>query len=62
MKDTDVMVQKGVGWLLKEASKQHPKEIAEFLIKSKDKTTRLVLNYQRFPPENKRVAKEEKNI
>jgi 3-methyladenine DNA glycosylase AlkD len=45
MKDTDVMVQKGVGWLLKEASRKHPKEVAEFLFKWKDKTTRLVLNY-----------------
>jgi 3-methyladenine DNA glycosylase AlkD len=45
MKDTDVMVQKGVGWLLKEASKKHPKEVTEFLLKWKNKTTRLVLNY-----------------
>jgi 3-methyladenine DNA glycosylase AlkD len=45
MKDTDIMVQKGVGWLLKEASKKHPKEVTEFLLKWKNKTTRLILNY-----------------
>jgi 3-methyladenine DNA glycosylase AlkD len=51
MKDTDIMVQKGVGWLLKEAGKNHPKEVAEFLLKWKDKTTRLVLIYacQKLP-------------
>ncbi len=43
MKDNDDMVQKGVGWLLKEASKKHPMEVAAFLIKWKDKTARKVL-------------------
>jgi 3-methyladenine DNA glycosylase AlkD len=45
MKDTDVMVQKSVGWLLKEASKKHPKEVADFLFQWKDKTNKSVLNY-----------------
>ena len=43
MKDNDDMVQKGVGWLLKEASKNHPLEVAAFLIKWKNKTARRVL-------------------
>jgi len=43
MKDGDDMVQKGVGWLLKEASKKHPIEVADFLMKWKDKTARKVL-------------------
>lgn len=43
MKDNDYMVQKGVGWLLKEASKKHPLEVANFLIRWKEKTARLVL-------------------
>jgi 3-methyladenine DNA glycosylase AlkD len=44
MKDNDDMVQKGVGWLLKEASKKHPMEVAAFLNKWKDKTARRVLH------------------
>jgi len=43
MKDGDDMVQKGVGWLLKEASKKHPIEVADFLMRWKDKTARKVL-------------------
>jgi len=43
MKDKDDMVQKGVGWLLKEASRNHPLEVAAFLSKWKDKTARRVL-------------------
>ncbi len=45
MTDNDDMVQKGVGWLLKEASKKHEKEVVKFLLKWKDKTSRVVLRY-----------------
>lgn len=45
MTDEDDMVQKGVGWLLKEASKQHPKEIHDYLVEWKPKTAALVLRY-----------------
>jgi 3-methyladenine DNA glycosylase AlkD len=45
MQDKDDMVQKGVGWLLKEASKKHEKEVVKFLLKWKNKTSRLVLRY-----------------
>ncbi|OGI12273.1 hypothetical protein A3K64_03030 [Candidatus Micrarchaeota archaeon RBG_16_36_9] len=45
MEDKDEMVQKGVGWLLKEASKKHEKEVVKFLLKWKNKTSRLTLRY-----------------
>ena len=45
MEDPDDMVQKGAGWLLKEASKKHPKEIHDYLVKWKPKTSGLILRY-----------------
>jgi 3-methyladenine DNA glycosylase AlkD len=43
------MVQKGVGWLLKEASKEHPDEIREYV---------LILRYASEKlPKDKRVLK-----
>lgn len=45
MQDEDEMVQKGVGWLLKEASRKHEEEVVKFLMKWKNKTSRLVLRY-----------------
>jgi 3-methyladenine DNA glycosylase AlkD len=45
MTDDDDMVQKGAGWLLKEASKMHPQEIHDYLVKWKPKTVALVLRY-----------------
>ncbi len=53
MEDRDDMAQKGVGWLLKEASKRHPEEVHEYLVKWKPKTTGLVLRYasEKLPPE-----------
>ncbi len=45
MEDRDDMVQKGVGWLLKEASKVHPDEVHDYLVKWRPKTTGLVLRY-----------------
>ncbi len=58
MEDRDDMAQKGVGWLLKEASKKHPDEIHDYLVKWRPRTTGLVLRYasEKLPPE-KRVLK-----
>ena len=44
MKDEDEMVQKAVGWVLKEASRKHPQEIAVFLLHWKPKISRKVLS------------------
>jgi len=43
--DEDDMVQKGYGWMLKEASKPHQKEVFEFVMKHKDKMPRTALRY-----------------
>ena len=45
MADDDDLVQKGVGWLLKEASKKHEVEVVRFLLKWRGKTSRVVLRY-----------------
>jgi 3-methyladenine DNA glycosylase AlkD len=39
------MVQKGVGWLLKETHARQPKAVVEFLEKWKKRTSRLLLRY-----------------
>jgi len=43
IQDEDEMVQKGVGWLLKEAGGRFPDETIKFLIKWRSKISRLVL-------------------
>jgi len=43
--DEDDMVQKGVGWLLKETYPKKPIEVVNFLAASCKNTTRLVLRY-----------------
>ncbi len=45
IKDEDDMVQKGVGWLLKETYPKKPAEVVRFLLANRTKTTRLVLRY-----------------
>jgi 3-methyladenine DNA glycosylase AlkD len=39
------MVQKGYGWLLKEESRRHQKEVFDYVIKNKDKMPRTALRY-----------------
>lgn len=58
MIDGDEMVQKGVGWLLKEASRRHPDEVREFLLRWRDRAPALVLRYASEKlPKGKRVLK-----
>jgi 3-methyladenine DNA glycosylase AlkD len=45
IEDKDDMVQKGVGWLLKETYPKKPTEVVRFLLANRAKTTRLVLRY-----------------
>lgn len=58
MEDRDDMVQKGVGWLLKEASKLHRCEVREYLLGWRDRAPALVLRYasEKLPP-GQRVLK-----
>ena len=41
--DDDDMVQKGLGWLLREAAKANPKQTAEYLMTIRERSPRLVL-------------------
>src|SRR5262249_52054386 len=43
--DPDDMVQKGVGWLLKETYPKKPRAVMDFLMPRRKRTTRLVLRY-----------------
>jgi len=45
IEDQEDMVQKGVGWLLKETYPKKPTEVVRFLVANRAKTTRLVLRY-----------------
>lgn len=43
--DGDDMVQKGYGWLLKEASRKHPDEVFSFVMEQGEKMPRTALRY-----------------
>jgi 3-methyladenine DNA glycosylase AlkD len=43
--DSDDLVQKGYGWLLKEASRKHQKEVYDYVMKNKKAMPRTALRY-----------------
>jgi len=45
LSDKDDMVQKGYGWLLKEASRNHQKEVFEYVMRNKSSMPRTALRY-----------------
>ena len=45
MTDGDDIVQKGVGWMLKEASKRHPEEVRAYLLGWREESPALILRY-----------------
>lgn len=45
LEDGDDMVQKGYGWLLKEASRKHQKEVFDYVLKNKARMPRTALRY-----------------
>lgn len=53
--DTDDMVQKGYGWMLKAASQSHQQEVFEYMLKRKDTMPRTSLRYaiEKMPAELK---------
>lgn len=58
MTDGDDMVQKGAGWLLKEASREHPDEVREYLLRWREEAPALILRYASEKlPKDKRVLK-----
>jgi 3-methyladenine DNA glycosylase AlkD len=58
--DEDDLVQKGYGWMLKEASKKHPKEIFDFVTKHKNVMPRTALRYaiEKMPGDLRKKAME----
>ena len=45
LEDQDDLVQKGYGWLLKEASKKHQRQVFDFILKHKKTMPRTALRY-----------------
>jgi 3-methyladenine DNA glycosylase AlkD len=60
LKDRDDMVQKGYGWMLKEASKVHQKEVYDFVIRNKKEMPRTAYRYaiEKMPPDLRKKAME----
>jgi len=60
LEDRDDMVQKGYGWMLKEASKKHQAEVFDYVMKWKAKMPRTALRYaiEKMPADLKRRAME----
>ena len=57
LNDKDDLVQKGYGWMLKEASKLHQKEVFEYVMEKKKELPRTALRYAiEKMPENLRAA------
>jgi len=58
LQDRDDMVQKGYGWLLKEASKTHQAEVFDYVMRWKAKMPRTALRYaiEKMPAEKKKEA------
>ncbi len=56
--DSDDMVQKGYGWLLKEASRQHQAEVFTYVMQNKKEMPRTALRYaiELMPKEMKAEA------
>jgi len=64
MKDKDEMVQKGISWILKEASKKHPNEVVAFLLHWKPKISRKILSpaCKKMPATLKQKVLENKKV
>ena len=45
LNDADDMVQKGYGWLLKEASRKHQKEVFNYVLTNRTAMPRTALRY-----------------
>ncbi len=56
--DKDDMVQKGYGWMLKEASKKHQAEVFDYVMRWKEKMPRTALRYaiEKMPVEMRKKA------
>jgi 3-methyladenine DNA glycosylase AlkD len=52
LEDEDDMVQKGYGWMLKEAANKRPQEVFDYVMEHKAKMPRTALRYaiEKLPP------------
>lgn len=57
IKNHEIYIQKGLGWLLKTCSRYEPDSILKYLMKNKSKLTRLVLRYgsEKLPKEKRKL-------
>lgn len=60
LKDRDDLVQKGYGWMLKEASRKHQEEVYEYIMRRKSEMPRTALRYaiEKMPENLRRKAME----
>lgn len=60
LKDKDDLVQKGYGWMLKEASRKHREEVFEYIMRRKAEMPRTALRYaiEKMPEDLRRRAME----
>jgi Predicted DNA alkylation repair enzyme len=60
LRDNDDLVQKGYGWMLKEASKRHPEVIFIFVMQHRQEMPRTALRYaiEKLPMDQKKQAME----
>lgn len=58
LEDSDDMVQKGYGWLLKVIADSRPREVFEFVLKRRARMPRTALRYaiEKMPPARKKQA------
>ncbi len=58
LEDKDDLVQKGYGWLLKEASRTHQEQVFEYVMRNKAIMPRTALRYaiEKMPEELRRKA------
>jgi 3-methyladenine DNA glycosylase AlkD len=63
LEDKDDLVQKGYGWVLKEASKKHQKEVFCFVLKNRKIMPRTALRYaiEKMPEKLRKKAMERKD-
>jgi 3-methyladenine DNA glycosylase AlkD len=56
--DSDDMVQKGYGWMLKEASNRFPDEVFSFVMERRHRMPRTALRYaiEKYPQPKRRIA------
>ncbi len=56
--DSDVVVRKGYGWMLKEASNRYPEEVFNYVMRHRKEMSRTALRYamEKLPPDVKKQA------